>query len=108
MFNNGIFNQVFKDGKPTTFSQVRKCLSVYFVSVLWVDSCKSTMSWVNEALFPAKVPQYMESPCPLARVKRIKSLQPKSFEDEFSNSASKVTFKIVLFIKRLEVVLFNK
>ncbi|XP_012562524.2 uncharacterized protein LOC101240744 isoform X1 [Hydra vulgaris] len=92
-FTKNVTHVVFKDGRPSTYNQVRKYLNVFFVSILWVDSCKSTMSWVDEALFPAKVPQYIESPCQPARAKRIKSLQPKSFEDEMCNSAKKAKRK---------------
>ena len=58
--------------------------------MLWVDSCKTTKCKVNESLFKAKLPWDVDSPLPIGRAKRIKSLQPKTFEEDVRNSASKL------------------
>ena len=44
---------------------------------------------VNESLFKAKLPWDVDSPLPIGRAKRIKSLQPKTFEEDVRNSAKK-------------------
>ena len=59
------------------------------MSVLWVDSCKTTCSKVCESIFPAKMPESVDLSLPIARMKRVKSLQPKTFEEDMNNSASK-------------------
>ena len=73
---------------------MKKYPHIHFVSVLWVDSCKTTKCKVNESLFKAKLPWDVDSPLPVGRAKRIKSLQPKTFEEDVRNSASKLLIKL--------------
>ena len=83
-----ISTQVFKDGRKSTLNIVSKH-NVYFVSVLWVDSCKQTWSRVSEEDFPATK---TETGSPLAnmrgKIKRLKSLQPKAFDEDLNDSGS--------------------
>ena len=70
------------------------------MSVLWVDACKTCGCKVNEALYPARNPhEHCDGVFP-AKVKRVKSLQPKSFEEDINNSASKFTFEDVKSLKK--------
>jgi len=79
---------VYKDGRQGTLTQLKKFPNIHFVSVLWVDSCKTTKCKVNEGLFQPKL-NGDDSPLPIARSKRVKSLQPKTFEIDVNNSAKK-------------------
>ena len=87
---------MFKDGRQGTSTQLKKYPNIHFVSVLWVDACKTIGCKVNEGLYPARNPKENVVGLPPARVKRVKSLQPKTFEEDVNNSASKL-FNIFLF-----------
>jgi len=80
--------KVFKDGRKGTLTQLKRFPNVHFVSVLWVDACKTIGCKVNEGLYPARHPDQDGVVVP-ARVKRVKSLQPKTFEEDVNNSGSK-------------------
>ena len=79
--------QVFKDGKKSTKEKAIK-KGVYLVSVLWLDSCKCNGKRVPEEDFPVLCGNNAEnSPIIPGRLKRYKSMQPKSFEEEVKLSA---------------------
>ena len=63
---------------------------VFFVSVLWVDSCMKSWQRVDEKLFPASK---NDSDSPMSsiqgKLKRLKSMQPKPFEEDLNHSGSK-------------------
>lgn len=82
--------QVFKDGRKGTLTQLKKFSHIHFVSVLWVDACKTIGCKVNEGLYPARNPQVEADGVFPAKGKRVKSLQPKTFEEDVNNSASKI------------------
>ncbi|XP_066917904.1 microcephalin-like isoform X2 [Clytia hemisphaerica] len=87
--SSNITHVVFKDGRKGTLSQLKKFPHIHTVSVLWVDACKTIGCKVNEALYPARHPDVENDGVLPAKVKRVKSLQPKTFEEDVNNSAKK-------------------
>ncbi len=92
-------SQIFKNGKKSTINLIEKH-DVHFVSVLWVDSCKQTWSRVDEESFPVAKTD-TGSPLGLfrAKSKRLKSLQPKAFDEDLNHSGSK--FFIIVLLRLL-------
>lgn len=88
-FASDVTHVIFKDGKRSTKEKAIK-KGVYLVSVLWIDSCKRTSKHVPEALFPISHGDNESSPIVIARMKRNKSMQPKSFEEDIKNSAERI------------------
>ncbi|CAH1253673.1 MCPH1 [Branchiostoma lanceolatum] len=79
---------VFKDGKKSTLDRAIK-KGVHLVSVLWVESCREKQIHVNEGLYPISRPDEGSTPV-LTRIRRYRSMQPKSFEEELAGSAERV------------------
>ncbi|XP_065060268.1 microcephalin-like [Rhopilema esculentum] len=81
-----ITHVVFSNGLQSTLNHVDK-YNAQFVSVLWVDSCMKSNCRVDEHLYPASRVDAI-SPMPLMRgkSKRLKSMQPKPFENGVDNS----------------------
>lgn len=77
--------KVFKDGKNSTKEKAIK-KGVHLVSVLWIDSCKHSGKRVSEELFPVSSGNE-GSPLMIGRLKRSRSMQPKSFEEDVKHSA---------------------
>lgn len=92
-FTSDVTHVVFKDGKKSTKEKAIK-KGVYLVSVLWLDSCKCNGKRVPEEDFPVLCGNNAEnSPIIPGRLKRYKSMQPKSFEEEVKLSAEKIERK---------------
>ncbi|XP_078610440.1 microcephalin-like isoform X1 [Branchiostoma floridae x Branchiostoma japonicum] len=79
---------VFKDGRKSTLDKATK-KGIHLVSVLWVESCRKKQVHVNEGLFPISRPDEGNTPV-LTRIRRYRSMQPKSFEEELAGSAERV------------------
>ena len=54
--SNQVTHVVYEDGRQSTLTQMKKYPHIHFVSVLGVDSCKTTKCKVNESLVKAKLP----------------------------------------------------
>ena len=52
------------------------------------NSCKRCNERVSEAKYPV-ISEGMESPVVLGRIKRMRSMQPKPFEEEIARSVGK-------------------
>lgn len=88
--NSTTTHVVFKNGRNGTVSQLKKYPHLCIVSVLWVDACKTTASRVDENSFIINLSDCTkENIIPTARAKRVKSLQPKTLEEDINNSAKK-------------------
>ena len=79
--------QIFSNGRQSTLKFVDKH-DVFLVSVLWVDSCVQNHRRADESLYPASRSD-TESPN-RNKINRMKSMQPKAFEEEMKNSGSMV------------------
>ncbi|XP_078688259.1 microcephalin-like isoform X2 [Branchiostoma floridae x Branchiostoma belcheri] len=79
---------VFKDGKKSTLDRAIK-KGLHLVSVLWVESCREKQVHVNEGLYPISRPDEGSTPV-LTRIRRYRSMQPKTFEEELAGSAERV------------------
>ncbi|XP_048582540.1 microcephalin isoform X2 [Nematostella vectensis] len=79
---------IFKDGKKATREKALK-KGIHLVTVLWVESCRETGKRVAEELFPVIAQDELSTPLLMGKLKRTKSMQPKSFEEDVKNSAEK-------------------
>merc|ERR1711962_663784 len=86
--NSQVTHIVYKEGRNATLLQLRKFPEVHLVSVLWVDACKTTGTRVDEGLYTVKFSEGESSPFP-AKARRVKSLQPKTLEEDINNSGKK-------------------
>ena len=80
--------KIFKDGKKSTRQKALK-KGIHLINVLWVESCRQSGKRVPEDLFPVVVPEEVHTPLVTGKLKRTKSMQPRSFEDDVRNSAGK-------------------
>ncbi|XP_064626237.1 uncharacterized protein LOC135486956 [Lineus longissimus] len=78
---------VFKDGRKNTI-QIALKRKLKLVTVLWVDSCRQNQEHVSEGLFPVAASGQNLTPM-FGRLKKMKSMQPKDFEEELRNSAGR-------------------
>ncbi|XP_071807312.1 microcephalin-like isoform X2 [Asterias amurensis] len=82
---------IWKDGKKSTKDKALK-RGLHLVSVLWVDSCKRNQQHVAESIFPVTETDN-GSPVIIPRIKRLKSMQPKSFEEDVLSSTERAARK---------------
>ena len=87
-----LYLQIFSNGRQSTLKFVDKH-DVFFVSVLWVDSCVQNHRRADESLYPASRSD-IASPN-RSKINRMKSMQPKAFEVEMKNSGSMVYFCVL-------------
>ncbi|XP_038047413.1 microcephalin-like isoform X3 [Patiria miniata] len=80
---------VWKDGKKSTKDKAIK-RGIHLVSVLWVDSCKQNQRRAEESLFP--VTDCNEDTA-IVIPRRMKSMQPKSFEEDLESSTERMVRK---------------
>ena len=73
---------VFKEGSLTTYNKAKK-MNVVLVSVNWIEACKKEKVKVAEHLYPPMNQEKYDSPGLFPKLRKTKSLQPKS-DEEFS------------------------
>jgi len=73
---------VFKEGSLATYNKAKK-LGLSIVSVNWVEACKKAKSIVSESLYPPMNQDKYDSPGLFPKLRKTKSLQPKT-DEEFS------------------------
>ncbi|XP_062507282.1 microcephalin-like isoform X2 [Corticium candelabrum] len=82
-FTSDITHVIFQNGKTHVKEKADK-KGIPVVSVLWLESCRQTGEIASEAKYPVI---YNEStPVILGKLKRMKSMQPKSFDEQLSRS----------------------
>ncbi|XP_037083883.1 uncharacterized protein LOC119104292 [Pollicipes pollicipes] len=74
---------VFKDGSKATFDRARRD-RLRLVSALWVDACRQRSEHVDEGLYPPAAADRYESPLFPARLRKLRSMQPRDFEEEMA------------------------
>ncbi|XP_060083264.1 microcephalin-like [Ylistrum balloti] len=89
-FTDDVTHVVYKEGCKRTRTKAQK-RGVYLVSVLWVDSCKQNQEHVSERLYPATLPDDKSTPILLTKLKKMKSMQPRDFDEDVANSAERCT-----------------
>jgi microcephalin len=75
---------IYKDGK-CNLERINK-REIFIVNPLWLDSCKRCNERVSEAKYPVIGDGGPGTPVMLGRLKRMKSLQPKPFEESVARS----------------------
>ena len=73
---------VFKEGSLATYNKAKK-LGLFIVSVNWIEACKNAKTLVSESLYPTMNQDKYDSPGLFPRLRKTKSLQPKT-DEEFS------------------------
>ena len=73
---------LFKEGSLATYNKAKK-LGLFIVSVNWLEACKKSKSMVSESLYPTMNQDKYDSPGLFPKLRKTKSLQPKS-DEEFS------------------------
>lgn len=86
-FSNDVTHVVFKGGKRTTKQKAQK-QGAHVVSVLWVESCRKNHTHMSERLFPVASPG-KATPAGLVRLRKLKSMQPKEFDEEVAHSVER-------------------
>lgn len=76
----GVTHLVFKDGTLATYNKAKK-LGIHIVSVSWIEACRKAGSLVEEAQYPCVSKERYESPGLFPRLRKTRSLQPKSDEE---------------------------
>ena len=73
---------VFKEGSLTTYNKAKK-MNMALVSVNWIEACKKEKIKVDEHMYPPMNQEKYDSPGLFPKLRKTKSLQPKS-DEEFS------------------------
>jgi len=73
---------LFKEGSLATYNKAKK-LGLFIVSVNWLEACKISKIMVSESLYPTMNQDKYDSPGLFPKLRKTKSLQPKS-DEEFS------------------------
>ncbi|KAK3592156.1 hypothetical protein CHS0354_019447 [Potamilus streckersoni] len=87
-FTDDVTHVIYKEGSKRTRNKAQK-REVPMVSVLWIESCKHNQTHVSERLYPAILQENKGTPIILTRLKKAKSMQPKTFEDDLASSAER-------------------
>lgn len=90
-FTDDVTHFVYKDGKKRSLDMALR-RKVQLVSVLWVESCKQNQRKVSEDEFRVILPK-KQTPVGPSRLKRYRSMQPKSFAEELILSEEKLRRK---------------
>ncbi len=72
---------IFKEGSLATYNRAKKQAGLFIVSVNWIDACKKNKAKVDESLYPPMNQEKYDSPGLFPRLRKTKSLQPKSDEE---------------------------
>ncbi len=75
-----VTHMVFKDGSLATYNRGKR-MGVHIVSNMWVEACKNEGRKVSEALFPSTSKDKYDSPGLFPKIRKAKSMQPKSDEE---------------------------
>ena len=88
-----MFYVFFPEGSLTTYTKAKK-IGVFIVSVSWVDACKKEAKKLDEANYPPMNFEKYESPGLFPKLRKGKSLQPKS-DEEFAKMIEAKTKRIM-------------
>jgi len=75
-----VTHMIFKDGSLATYNRAKK-MGVYIVSNTWIEACKAEGRRVDEGMFPSVSKERYDSPGLFPRIRKAKSMQPKSDEE---------------------------
>ena len=84
---------VFKEGSLSTYNKAKK-LGLHLVSVNWIEACKKAKNRVSEDLYPPMNQEKYDSPGLFPKLRKTKSLQPKS-DEEFAKMIEAKTKRIM-------------
>ena len=90
---NPICFNFFAEGSLTTYTKAKK-IGIFIVSVSWVDACKKEAKKLDEANYPPMNFEKYESPGLFPKLRKGKSLQPKS-DEEFAKMIEAKTKRIM-------------
>ena len=71
---------IFKEGTLATYNKAKK-MGIHIVSVTWIEACKKDKVKVSESLFPSVSKTKYDSPGLFPKLRKAKSMQPKSEEE---------------------------
>ena len=71
---------VFKEGSLSTYNRAKK-LGLYIVSVNWIEACQKAKEIVDEEMYPTMNQEKYDSPGLFPKLRKTKSLQPKTDEE---------------------------
>ena len=79
----GVTHVIFKDGTLTNYNRAKK-MGVPIVGSTWLDSCEKEGRRVAEAEHPSVSRDKYESPGLFPKLRKMKSMQPKTLEEDFA------------------------
>ncbi|KAF0298862.1 Microcephalin [Amphibalanus amphitrite] len=82
-FTKNVTHVIFKDGSKATYDRARRD-RLRLVSVLWVDACRRQRERVDENRYPPATAERYESPLFPARLRKLRSMQPRDFDEEMA------------------------
>ena len=75
---------VFKEGSLTTYNRAKK-LGIHIVSATWVEECRKQRAHLNESQYPCVSKEKYDSPGLFPKLRKLKSMQPKT-DEEFNRA----------------------
>lgn len=88
--NSTVTHMIFKDGSLATYNKAKK-MGIFIVSAMWIEACKLEKAKVSEALFPSVSKDRYDSPGLFPKLRKFKSMQPKTDEEIRAEQALKAT-----------------
>ena len=79
----GVTHVIFKDGTLANYNRAKK-MGVQIVGSTWLDSCEKAGRRVAEAEHPSVSRDKYESPGLFPKLRKMKSMQPKTLEEDFA------------------------
>ena len=85
---------IFKDGSLSAYNKAKK-LNIHIVSVTWIEACRKDRTKASESLFPTTSKHKYDSPGLFPKLRKVKSMQPKTDEElaKITDAKSKARIK---------------
>merc|ERR1712142_651417 len=82
----GVTHVIFKDGSKITYQKAKKA-GIHIVSAAWLEGSRNEGKIMPEAEFPSVSAEKYDSPGLFPKIKKMKSMQPKTLDEDFSRAS---------------------
>lgn len=81
-FTAGVTHVIFKDGSKITYQKAKKA-GIHIVSAAWLERSRNEGKIMPEAEFPSVSAEKYDTPGLFPKIKKMKSMQPKTLFEDF-------------------------
>ena len=95
----GVTHLIFSNGHEGNFSQAKK-LGIHILSMGWLEEAKNTGLRPDETAYPSFSLQRYNSPHLYPKLKKMRSMQPKTLEEDYAKATKSMAKKLKAEEKR--------